>query len=50
MNVEGRKECYVFEDLEDFKCLVVLYFVLVNIRFRDEIKLGMSYNFIFVKF
>lgn len=40
MNVEGRKECYVFEDPEDPKCPVVLHFVLANIRFRDEIKPG----------
>lgn len=49
VNVEGRKECYVFEDPQDPKCPVVLHFVLANIRFRDEIKPGMSYNLIFVK-
>lgn len=40
VNVEGRKECYVFEDPDDPKCPVVLHFVLANIRFRDEIKPG----------
>ncbi|XP_022328610.1 cytosolic phospholipase A2-like [Crassostrea virginica] len=40
VDVEGRKECYVFENLEDPKCPIVLHFVLANIKFRDEIKPG----------
>ncbi|XP_062622371.1 cytosolic phospholipase A2-like [Saccostrea cucullata] len=40
VDVEGRKECYVFEDPKDPKCPVVLHFVLANIKFREEIKPG----------
>ena len=36
----GMKEFYVFRDPNDPSCPVVVHFVLVNIKFKEEIKPG----------